>query len=72
MFHRTCDAIEAHLTIVFTTLAVPRTVQNRTGRAVADVIKNSGPCAQQPSPWWKWWKEATAESLPLTLLGSFP
>ncbi|WP_457975031.1 hypothetical protein [Arthrobacter sp. D1-17] len=37
------DAIEAHLTIVFTTLAVSRTVQNRTGRAVANVIKQLRP-----------------------------
>jgi hypothetical protein len=53
MFHRTRDTIEAHLTIVFTALAVSRTVQNKTGRAVANVINNSGPCTQQPSPWWK-------------------
>ena len=31
MFARTRDAIEAHLTIVFTALAISRTVQNRTG-----------------------------------------
>ena len=43
MFHRTRDAIEAHLTIVFTALAVSRTVQNRTGLAVANVIKQLRP-----------------------------
>lgn len=43
MFHRTRDAIEAHLTIVFTALALSRTVQNRTGLAVANVIKQLRP-----------------------------
>jgi hypothetical protein len=38
-FHRTRDAIEAHLTIVFTALAVSRSVQNRTGLAVRSVIR---------------------------------
>ncbi len=37
------DAIEAHLTIVFSALAVSRTVQNRTGLAVANVIKQLRP-----------------------------
>lgn len=50
MFHRIRDAIEAHLTIVFAVLAVSRTVQNRTGLAVANVISSSGPCAQRPFP----------------------
>ncbi len=43
MFHRTRDAIEAHLTIVFTALAISRTVQNRTGLAVRNVIKQLRP-----------------------------
>ena len=43
MFHRTRGAIEAHLTIVFTALAVSKTVQNRTGLAVANVIKELRP-----------------------------
>jgi transposase len=43
MFHRTRDAIEAHLTVVFTALAVSRTVQNRTGLAIANVIKQLRP-----------------------------
>ena len=43
MFHRTRDAIEAHLTIVFTALAISRTIQNRTGLAVANVIKQLRP-----------------------------
>jgi hypothetical protein len=43
MFHRTRDAIEAHLTIVFTALAVSRTVQNRTGLAMRNVIKQLRP-----------------------------
>jgi transposase len=43
MFHRTRDAIEAHLTIVFTALAVSRTIQNRTGLAVRNVIRQLRP-----------------------------
>lgn len=38
IFVRTRDAIEAHLTIVFTALTVARTVQDRTGVAVRNVI----------------------------------
>jgi hypothetical protein len=34
MFVRTRDAIEAHLTIVFTALAVAREAQDRTGLAI--------------------------------------
>ena len=43
LFHRTRDAIEAHLTIVFAALAVSRSVQNKTGLAVANVIKQLRP-----------------------------
>jgi len=43
MFVRTRDAIEAHLTIVFTALAVARTVQDRTGLAVRNVIRQLRP-----------------------------
>jgi hypothetical protein len=39
MFLRTRDAIEAHLTIVFTALAVARETQNRTGLAIRNVIR---------------------------------
>ena len=38
LFARTRDAIEAHLTIVFTALAVARTVQNRTGLSLRRVL----------------------------------
>lgn len=38
MFHRTKDAIEAHLTIVFAALAVARTVQQRTGLSIRKVV----------------------------------
>lgn len=34
MFHHTRDAIEAHLTIVFTALALSREVQARSGLAI--------------------------------------
>jgi hypothetical protein len=43
MFHRTRDAIEAHLTIVFTALAISREVQARTGLAIRNVIKQLRP-----------------------------
>ncbi len=43
MFMRTQDAIEAHLTIVFTALAVARTAQNRTGLAIRNVIRQLRP-----------------------------
>ena len=43
MFHRTRDAIEAHLTIVFTALAVAHNIQERTGLTIAKVIKQLRP-----------------------------
>ena len=43
MFHRTRDAIEAHLTIVFTALAVAHCIQERSRLAVANVIKQLRP-----------------------------
>jgi len=43
MFHRTRDAIEAHLTIVFTALAVAHNIQDRSGLAIGKVIKNLRP-----------------------------
>jgi Transposase DDE domain len=43
MFARTRDAIEAHLTIVFTALAISRTVQNRTGRSIRHVLRTLRP-----------------------------
>ena len=43
VFHRTKDAIEAHLTIVFTALALSREVQNRTGLAIRNVIRQLRP-----------------------------
>ena len=43
MFHHTRDAIEAHLTIVFTALAVSREVQTRTGLAIRNVIRQLRP-----------------------------
>ena len=39
MFARTRDAIEAHLTIVFTALAVSREVQNRTGLSLRRILR---------------------------------
>jgi len=43
MFARTRQAIEAHLTIVFTALAVSRTVQNRTGLSLRRVLRTLKP-----------------------------
>ena len=43
MFVRTRDAIEAHLTIVFTALAVSREAQARTGLAIRNVIRQLRP-----------------------------
>ena len=43
MFHRTKDAIEAHLTIVFTALAVSREVQSRSGLPIRNVIRQLRP-----------------------------
>jgi len=43
MFVRTRDAIEAHLTIVFTALAVSREVQDRTGLTIRNVCRKLRP-----------------------------
>jgi len=43
MFVRKRDAIEAHLTIVFTALAIARETQDRTGLAIRNVIRQLRP-----------------------------
>ena len=43
MFARTRDAIEAHLTIVFTALAISRETQNRTGLSLRRVLRTLKP-----------------------------
>lgn len=43
LFARTRDAIEAHLTIVFTALAISRTIQNRTGLSIRRVLRELRP-----------------------------
>jgi hypothetical protein len=43
IFHRQRPAIEAHLTIVFTALAVSHAIQSRTGLSIAKVIKSLRP-----------------------------
>ncbi|GAA4407099.1 hypothetical protein GCM10023147_50990 [Tsukamurella soli] len=43
IFHHTRDAIEAHLTIVFAALAVARAVQEQTGLAIGNVVKQLRP-----------------------------
>ncbi len=49
MYHRQREAIEAHLTIVFTALAVAHTIETRTGVSIAKVVKQYGRCAAPPS-----------------------
>jgi hypothetical protein len=43
MFHHTRDAIEAHLTIVFTALDVAREAQTRTGLAIGILVRQLRP-----------------------------
>ncbi len=43
MFHHTRAAIEAHLTIVFTALAVSREAQARTGLAIRNLTRQLRP-----------------------------
>lgn len=43
IFHRTTDAIEAHLTIVFTALAIARDLQDRTGWSIRKIIQTLRP-----------------------------
>lgn len=43
MFHHTREAIEAHLTIVFTALALSREVQDRSGLAIRNVLRQLRP-----------------------------
>jgi hypothetical protein len=43
MFHHTRDAIEAHLTVVFTALAVARYLQNQTGFSIRKIIQTLRP-----------------------------
>lgn len=43
IFARTHHAIEAHLTIVFTALAISREVQNRTGLSIRRVLRTLKP-----------------------------
>ncbi|OYV24301.1 MAG: IS1634 family transposase [Mycobacterium sp. 20-66-4] len=43
MFNRVRDAIEAHLTIVFTALAVSHAIQARTSQAIAKIVKQLRP-----------------------------
>ena len=42
-FARTREAIEAHLTIVFTALAISRTIQDRTGLSIRKVLRELRP-----------------------------
>lgn len=43
IFHRTRDAIEAHLTIVFTALALARFMQDATGASLKKIVTTLRP-----------------------------
>lgn len=43
IFHRKRDAIEAHLTIVFTSLAISRRMENLTGLSIKKIVKTIRP-----------------------------
>ncbi|WP_027331313.1 IS1634 family transposase [Mycolicibacterium tusciae] len=43
IFHHVRDSIEAHLSIVFTALAVAHAIQDKTGLAIANVVKQLRP-----------------------------
>lgn len=43
IFHHVRESIEAHLTIVFTALAVSHAIQDKTGLAIANVVKQLRP-----------------------------
>ncbi len=51
IFARTRDAIEAHLTIVFTALALSRTIQNRTGLSIRRFLRLLAP--ESPRVSWR-------------------
>ena len=43
IFHRKRDAIEAHLTVVFTSLAISRRIEKRTGLSIKRIVKTLRP-----------------------------
>jgi len=43
IFHHVRESIEAHLSIVFTALAVSHAIQDKTGLAIANVVKQIRP-----------------------------
>ena len=43
MFHHTRDAIEAHLTVVFTALAIARYLQAETGTSLRSLVRTLRP-----------------------------
>jgi hypothetical protein len=43
IFHHVRESIEAHLSIVFTALAVAHAIQDKTGLAIANVVKQLRP-----------------------------
>lgn len=43
VFHRTRDAIEAHLTVVFAALAISRHLQAQTGTSIKKIVRTLRP-----------------------------
>ncbi len=50
MFNRMRDAIEAHLNIVFTALAISHAISSRTGLPIARSSSSCNRCSRRPSP----------------------
>lgn len=46
MFHHTREAIEAHLTVVFTALAIARYLQDATGTSIKKIVHTLRPIQQ--------------------------
>lgn len=46
IFHHTRESIEAHLTNVFTALAVARHLQNQTGMSIKKIVRTLRPLQQ--------------------------
>ena len=50
IYHHQRDSIEAHLTIVFTALAVSRWIENTTGWSIRKFVKTARPLPHHRNP----------------------
>ncbi len=48
MFHHERDAIEAHLAVVMTALAMARHLQDATGFSIKKIVRTLRPCSRSP------------------------